>query len=266
MRGLIDQLSDRDITTLTDVSGLSREELVDRGRRKPWQLAELLAEDDVVDAILDRHAHPSNAVSPTLLFAVLVAVTVADLLEATYVHDWVGPSARLPVFDVEPLQEFVGDLSRVSFLAGLLASFATPAPPPVPADPFDLESMAAWLDQVDEADRAIILRRLGDLALFMTGVFPDRTGARPLRPLDAERFGRSIGMTSDEILAMCDPASLAPGLGALESLGRRWYAASDSTEPVVRDIAGRFTAARRVLNHLTDTHLYRLDLAWPVAG
>ena len=266
MRGLIDQLSVRDITTLCDVVGMSREELVDIARRKPWHFAEMLADASVVDSILDRRSHPSRAVSPALLFGVLVAVTVADLADATYVNDWVGPSSRLPVFDVEPLQEFIGDLGRITFLTSLLASFATPSPPPVPANPFDLQSMAAWLDQVNEPDRARILRRLGDLALFMTGVFPDRTGSRPLRPVDAERFGRSIGMTSDEILALCDPVSLAPGLNALEALGRRWYEASDSGERVVLDIAGRFTAARRVLNHLADTHLYRLDLAWPAAG
>ncbi len=264
MRGLIDQLTERDITTLVDVIGISREELIDTGSTKPWRLVEYLADDTVRDAILDRRAHPANAVSPTLLFAVLVSTTTAELLSAKYVNDWVGPSARLPVFDVETLQDFVSDLRRMAFLARLLASFAMPTPPPVPADPFDVRSLAAWLDQAEPGDRTIILRRLGDLALFLTGVFPDRTGSRPLRPVDAERLGTSIGMSSDEILSLCDPASPSPGLDAFEILGSRWYEASGG--PEVRDVATRFRAARRVLNHLTDTHLYQLELPFPLAG
>jgi len=267
MRGLIDQLTDRDLTTLADVAGMSREELVELGTHKPWRLRELLAEDEVRDAILNRQGHPANAVSPMLLFGVLLASTAADLMAAKYVHDWVGPSSRLPVWDVEPLQDFVSDLGRVGFLTRLLASFATPTPPPVPANPFDLRSMVAWLDQVEPADRTLILRRLGDLALFLSGVFPDRTGSHPLRPIDAQRLGSSIGMTSDQILALCDSASLSPGLDALETLGSRWYeASSDGSEVVVRDIANRFRQARRVLNQLADSHLYRLDLSWPAAG
>ncbi len=266
MRGLIDQLTEQDLSTLADVIGIPAEEIVKLGRRKPWRLMEYLAEESICEAILDRHTHPANAVSPTLLFAVLVSVTADELLDASYVNDWVGPRSRLPVFDVETLQDFVSDPVRVGFLARLLASFAAPEPPPVPANPFDVYSLVQWLDQVEGHDRFLLLRRLGDLALFMTGVFPDRTGSEPLRPLDAMRLGASIGMTSDEILALSDPASVAPGLDALELLGKRWYEASGSSEVVVLDIAQRFRAARRVLNHLTDTYLYKVEVGWPRAG
>jgi hypothetical protein len=157
----------------------------------------------------------------------------------------------------------------MAFLATLLSSFAVPEPPPVPAGSFDLHGLALWIDQVLPRDRITLLRRLGDLSLFLTGVFPDHTGSRPLRPVDAERLGRTIGMTADEMLVLCDRSVLTPGLDALESLGSRWYGAAvegGGLPPVVGDVAARFRSARRVLNHVADRYLYRLDTGWTVAA
>jgi len=269
MASYLDSLSERDVATLAAIVGSDPVELSADLRRRPWSIHDLLARDDVFEAVLDRSAHPADVVSPFLLFAVLVHQVAGELRDATFVNDWSGPRSRLPVFDVEPLREFVEDAGRTSFLAKLLTSFALPDPSPVPTDPFDLAGMAAWVDQAMPADRTVLLRRMGDLALFLTGVFPDRTGSAPLLPVDAERFGRTVQMSSDEVLSLCDRARIAPGLDALEALGSRWYTASVSeggSPPVVADVAHRFRAARRVLNHLTDRHLYRLQPNWNTAA
>jgi hypothetical protein len=269
MTSYLDGLTERDIATLAGIAGADPAELVADLRRRPWRIHDLLSDAEIFDSILDRRDHPVRAVSPFLLFAVLVHRVADELREATYVNDWSGPRSRLPVFDVEPLREFIEDSGRMFFLARLLNSFALPAPPPVPADPFDLHQMAMWLDQVMPGDRAVLLRRLGDLALFLTGIFPDRTASSPLRPVDAERLGRTVQMTSDEVLRLCDAASVAPGLDALESLGSRWYETAVSeggAPPLVSDVATRFRAARRVLNHLTDHHLYKLEPSWGSAA
>ncbi|GIU92546.1 MAG: hypothetical protein KatS3mg011_1452 [Acidimicrobiia bacterium] len=265
----------RDLDLLAGLAGTDRAGLVEELRRRPWAIHDLLAHPDLFDRLFDPEAELSDVVSPFFLFAVVVHRVAAELREVTYVNDWSGPRSRLPVFDVGPLREFVDDPARVFFLAGLLASFAVPERPPVPVrGPLDLEGLAAWLDQVMPADRVVLLRRLGDLALFLAGVFPDRTGSRPLRPLDAERLGRTVGMSAEEILALCDPTRPAPGLEALESLGARWYeaaaaaavAANTRIPPIIGDVAARFSAARRVLNHLTDRYLYRLEPRWNTAA
>ena len=263
-----DGLTERDIGTLAGIMGSTVEELADDLRRRPWAVHDIMSDPKVFDTVMERTSHPAEVVSPFLLFAILVHRSAADLRDATYINDWSGPRTRLPVFDVDPLREFLADPGRTLFLARLLASFAVPEPPPVPADPFDLDQLALWLDQVMPGDRTALLRRLGDLSLFLTGVFPDRTGARPLRPVDAERLGRTVGMSADEILTLCDPARLAPGLDALESLGSRWYGAAvtGGGPPLLGDIAARFQAARRVLNHLADRHLYELQPGWNVAA
>jgi hypothetical protein len=111
--------------------------------------------------------------------------------------------------------------------------------------------------------------RLGDLSLFMSGVFPDSTGPRTLPPTEAERLGGTLDMTSDEILDLIDGGSVSPGLDALESLGSRWYESAvdaGSAPPVVADVATRFRAARRVLNHVSDRFLYEIDFNWNEAA
>jgi hypothetical protein len=167
------------------------------------------------------------------------------------------------------LQEFVEDPGRMFFLVGLLASFAAPRPAPVPADPMDLDDMARWFTQALPSDQATLLRRMGDLSLFRAGVFPDATGPRALGPVQAERLGGTVDMTAEEILGLCDWASLSPGIDAMESLGSRWYAGAveaGSAPPVVGDVASRFRSARRVLNHISDNYLYEVDFHWNLAA
>ncbi len=259
-------LTERDLQTLAGVVGVSRDELVEGLRTRPWTVHDLLSRDDVLSAALDRHAHPSKVVSPFLLFAVLAHAAAAELREASYFPDWVGNRSRLPVFDVEAIHEFVEDARRLMFLGGLMASYVLPQIPPVPADPLDLQSLASWVDQAMPADRVILFRQLGDLALFLSGVFPDRTGPRPLDAPSAEKLGGTVNMSPSEILALCDGASLAPGIEALETLGARWYDAAaieDRTTPaIITDVAQRFRSARRVLNHVSDRWLNDVDLSW----
>ena len=269
MTSYLEGLTGRDLGTLSAIAGVEADILATELRRRPWWIHDLLGRADVFEKVLDRHAHPSDVVSPFLLFAVLMHKTAEDLREATYVNEWVGPESRMPLFDVLPLQEFVEDPGRTCYLTRLLSSFAVPESPSVPAGPFDLHGLALWLDQVLPGDRVTLLRRLGDLSLFLTGVLPDHTGRRPLRPVEAERLGRTVGMNADEMLTLCDRGSLSFGLDALESLGSRWYGAALSgggTPQVVGDVATRFRSARRVLNHLADRYLHRIEPGWKMAA
>lgn len=269
MASYLDGLGERDLRTLAAITAGDAEELTEELRLRPWVIHDLLADDDVVSGVMGRHAHPANLVSPFLLFAVMVHSAASELRAATFVNDWTGPRSRLPVFDVEPLQEFIEDPARVFFLIRLLESFAVPVPAPVPADPFDLAALALWVDDALPSQRASLMCRLGDLSLFMTGVLPDATGPRALGPLEAERLGGTVDMSADEVLELCDLGSISPGLDALESLGTRWYESAcdaGSAPLVTNDVAKRFRSARRVLNHVSDQYLYDLNLPWGSAA
>jgi hypothetical protein len=170
------------------------------------------------------------------------------------------------VFDVEPLLEFADAPGRLRFTAELLAGFAVPAKAPVPVDRLDLGGLVDWLSAVEPADQIVLLRQLGDLALFQAGVFPDSTGATTLSAEQAEHLGRSVQMTDDELEHLVDQGSSTPGLDALEMLSSAWYRAaadgSPSTPVLVRDMAHRIRAARRFLNYVADHYLYRVQSNW----
>lgn len=238
--------------------------------KRPWAIFDILSEPDLVRAVMVPSSSLLDTPQPFALFAVIVRLAADELLQSTYVNDWIGPRSRLPVFDVEPIQEFVCAPGRVLFVARLLTSMVAPTSLPSPIPTTDPWELVEWLSAVDDADRVLLLRRLGDLSLFLAGVQADAHGDDVISPDRAERVGRSLGMTSDEILDLVDPGSASPGLDALESLGARWYQEARRTEPrtppVVGDVAQRIHAARRFLTHLTDTYLAPFESCWQVAA
>lgn len=259
-------LHETDIVALAHALGTDGESLRGELERGPRHLNEILRRPEVVDSILHGTDAENLGVSPRLLFAVLVHCSADELASSEWVDEWVGPGCRLPVFDVEPLLEFVDAPGRLLFTAELLAGFAVPAEAPIPVDRLDLDELADWLRAVEPADQIVLLRQLGDLALFQAGVFPDSTGATTLSPAQAERLGRSVNMTDEELDQLVDHGSSTPGLDALEVLSSAWYRAaaesSAATPVLLRDVAHRIRAARRFLNYVADRYLHQLQPMW----
>lgn len=270
MTRLRSELSDADLELLAELTGTVAPDLVRELSRRPWHANDLLRHDAVVEFVMEGDGINQLRVSPLLFFAVLVNRAAGDLASSDVVDDWVGSGCRLPVFDVEPLQEFTDAPGRLTFTTALLASFMMPRCSTVPADPYDLVDMAGWLDALDPENRPALLRQLGDAALFRAGVFPDNAGSSELQPYEVEQLGRSAGMSDDEIVELTDPASPTRGIDTLEGLGAAWYRAaadeSPSTPTVLRDVAHRIRSARRFLNYLSDRYLYRLQPTWNPLG
>ena len=222
--------------------------------------------------------------SPFLVFAVLVQHCAKELDRAAYIEEWVGPRKRLPVFDVDNLRHFLRDPVHRLFLAELLGSYTHVASGAVWVQgrkglrrqrfsELDPVRLASLLDVVPENERPGIYRRLGDLTLFLTGVFPDRSATWSLSPIDAARLKRA---GEGERRARNADASRSIGiedegsLSLLEQLGERWYrlacstAASPNTSAmqVVASVAERFGQARRILNFMADRHLFPLRSRW----
>jgi hypothetical protein len=254
-------------------------------RSRPGVIDALLARSDVFEAVFgtEKGADPFMRGSPFLVFAVAVHRCSEDLRQAAFVPEWLGPRQRVAVFDVEALRGFLAEPSRRFFLVELLASYTH-----VASGSFWVQTGRGWrrrrfseldpvrlaslLEVVPEPERVGIYRRLGDLALFLTGVFPDHTAVRALAPIDTTRLLRAARLATGAAEGSGFPSESAEPTGAvalLEHLGRRWYRLACETAPsptgamrVVGEVAERFGQARRILNLVTDRYLFVLRDRW----
>jgi len=221
-------------------------------------------------------------VSPFLTFAVAVHRSAAELASMDHVTERTGPRQRVPLFDAPALRDFLGSPARRFFLAELLGSFTRVASGRYRVrgggrmrtrrfSELDPVRLAGLLDGVPDAERPGVYRRLGDVCLFQSGVFPDYATLYGVGPAQVARLLRAARVPA----AQHDQLATIPAIDLLEQLGARWYRAACGLAPVrtarldvVAEVAGSFRQARRVLNHIADRYLFSTEHPWfaPPAG
>ena len=258
-------------------------------RRDPAAIAGLLGDPRVFEAVFgwpvsgggDQTGPPRPGqavpVSPFLTFAVAVHRSAIELASVGHVAERTGPRQRIPLFDAPALREFLGSPARKLFLAELLASFTRVASGRYRVrggggrtrtrrfSELDPVRLAGLLDGVPDAERPGVYRRLGDVSLFLAGVFPDYATLYGVGPASVARLLRAAQVPAAEQ----ERLATVPAIELLEQLGARWYRAAYGLAPVrtarldvVADVAGRFQQARRVLNHIADRYLFTADHPW----
>jgi hypothetical protein len=296
--GYADHLTDADLGLLAKAADQPTAQAAPWLRAHPEQILELVGDPRMFQAVFGappgatQPARPAGAsamaalASPFLIFAVAVHEAASELATMDHVPERSAQRLRVPLFDAPQLRDFLGSAARRLFLAELLASFTRNAaayrPPPNgrpgtrQARPrriseLDLVRMAGLLGTVPEAERAGVCRRLGDVALFLTGVFPDYAAAHALGPVSAARLLRAAQVPARQHDQLAD----APAIDLFEHLGAQWYRAAWGLAPartarlaVVAEVAERFRQARRVLNHIADRCLFPQGNPWfaPPAG
>jgi hypothetical protein len=248
-------------------------------RSEPATLLRLLEHPGVWRAVLGPDdtapGRPASA-SPFLVFAVFVQRATAELASMDYVPERTGLHQRVPLFDAPALRDFLGEPARRLFLAELLASFTRVASGRYRVraggrtrtrrfSELDPVRLAGLLDAVPRAERPGVYRRLGDVTLFLTGVFPDYASAHALGPVNAARLLRAAQLPA----AQQERLAATPAIELLEHLGARWYRAARDLAPVatarlavVGEVADQFRQARRVLNHVADRYLFAPGNPW----
>jgi len=266
----LEQLSDSDLQLLSSATD-ARVDV----RRDPARLEGLIDNPATFRQLFSVPGRdPLLQATPFLIFAVLIHRVVRDLGQASFVQEWVGPRQRVPVFDTAGLRDFASDPLRRFFLVQLLASYTNVASGSMlvktsrgwrrrrfsELDPMRLIELA---ELVPEPERPSVYRRLGDLSLFLTGIFPDYAAERLVA--ERERRGLERALTP----ADREQAESHDGIWLLEQLGRRAYRiaqqGADRSAPlaiVLAAVSENFAAARRVLNVLTDRYLYPMRRQW----
>jgi hypothetical protein len=293
-RAYLQHLSPRDLDLL--VGGAAAGAPPDLARhlaRLPEGLDGRLGDPSVFDALFGPPGkeEPLVGASPFLAFAVAVHRCAQELASMSYVTEWLGPGRHAPVFDVAQLRSFLDVRRNRFFLAELLHSYTHVASGSVFVrtrrglrrqrfSELDPVRLAGLLDVVSETERPGVLRRLGDLALFLTGVFPDYVSRRGFAPIEEGRLLRAGGMPGGG--ADRRPGAGAPGpaiaeaagpggaVGLLELLGMRWYRAAFLLLPrpvpedvaVIGDLPAHFGQARRILGLVTERFLFHQRDRW----
>jgi hypothetical protein len=246
-------------------------------RREPALVLDVLARPATSTTLLnlaaDRTRGGFSFVSPFLVFVAAVHRTAADLAGTSYAPERAAPRLRVPVFDAAQLAEYLADPWHRLFLAELLASFArTSSGVIVTRTPrglrrrrwndLDLSRLAGLLEAVPHAQRPGVWRRLGDLALFHAGVFPDAVARTAPAPAEAIRLAQRTGLRTA-------PDAVRTGAELLEWFGAGWYGlAAQHSQGLtaatahLRDTAEHIHQARRVLNTVTDRYLFPVTTDW----
>jgi hypothetical protein len=271
----LEHLSPGDLRLLAEFADTDAAELASR----PRAIEGLVADPRLHRRLFERGPEPFLVASTFLVFAVLIERCAAELRESPFILDRTAVGGRLPVFDAHELSDFLEDGSHRLFLAELLASFTRTASGVVyrrdgrgvrthrfsELDPIRL---AGLLEVVEESMHPGIYRRLGDCALFLTGVFPDHSTSWLSKPLNSERLHRAAHSVRR---ANRSPTPRSGGgLALLQHLGEASYELAYVTAPsprthslqVVARVARRFDQARRVLDYLADRYLSPVRLRW----
>jgi hypothetical protein len=277
-------LSERDLTVLGRVSGhRATEDAAAWFRNEPARIVAALDTRASFDSMFDTAPEPTlETVSPLLVFAVLVHRAANEIGEHAHIPERFGTRLLVPVFDGERLALFAAAPATRLLLVELLGSYTRVSSGPQwersrgrwqrrrfsEMNPAQMARLAASLP-FDE--RAGVYRRLGDLALFSNGVFPDHAARQKVSPIDLERILRSVpdGARIDlgRLLGTGPVDSEGPLLAAL---GPHWYRLASKLVPIpsmsaqLADLADHFDQARRFLNFVTDRYLWnRRDWLFP---
>ncbi len=271
-----EHLSDADLALLARATG---------EEPRPRRLDALLGRREVFEALFrSRDRDPFLQATPFLVFAVLVYRSAQELAEAAFIQEWVRPRERVPVFDVAALRDFLNDPGRRYFLAEVLASYTRVSSGSVWVrtrrgwrrrrySELSPVGLAQLLEVVPQAERPAVYRRLGDLALFLSGVFPDYAGGHLLREIDVRRLIRTLERDRGWMTPVEPPSpttALESPIWLFEWMGRRAYRLAwragrqpeGAASSVLEDVGQRFGQARRILNFLTDRHLFLRREQW----
>jgi hypothetical protein len=215
--------------------------------------------DDLLEPMLDdpklaeRLVHEPETfvrVSPYLLFAVLLRRVRRDLEGRSFVVQRAADGKSIPVFAAPQAMQLLGDSNLRDYLTEMLCSFVRVnnrllrwkergAWRKRKFNDADLDDLMALCRLVEPSLKPRLYKRIADLALFLTGIFPDHASFEVRRP------------RSQDWRVVPD----------YEREGRHFYSAA-AREPqppwpasVFAKLADQFALVREVLNLLSDRYL-----------
>ncbi len=200
--------------------------------------------------------------SPALYFEILLRNASRDMEASTHTMERTGRQ-NIPIFDTDEVVGLLGQPQVLDYLAHMLASFTRIQSYVIPIrvrrgvrrrvryNDMDIDSLKRFATVADDEQRFGLYKRIADVCLYVTGVFPDFAlrdyrypASGQVRPQTSGRVRRSIEEYEEE--------------------GRRFYRLAEE-HPVARSLnlsdtfgllRHHFIAARKPLSFIASNYLH----------
>jgi hypothetical protein len=247
-------LSSADLKFLVETVATRRrdhEHIMELVRDKEDLLDSMLDDPKLVERLLNE-AEALVRISPFLLFTILLRRVRRDLEHEAFVYEVGTRGQRIPVFEAPKVAALLAAQEIRDYLAEMLACFTRTNSSVLwwqehgtwrrrRISDLDMDDMMLVCRLAEPRWKQVLFKRIADIALFLSGIYPDHASlfiARPRTSFAAKRT-----------------------LVDYEQEGQRFYGlAARHTDdsalgPACRSLSEQFTLARRALNTLSDRYL-----------
>ena len=252
------------VTTIVD-KRQDYDHICDLLKDKP-DLVEIMLDDEKLFWRVHDDEEIIMEISPFLLFSILLLQAKRELQNQIYTMEIISHRERIPVFDAGNTVKLLHNKNVSAYLARMLASFTRVDSTTVVyrARGLTYQRQFSELDFDDVLELAALVelpyrydfyKRLADISLFITGIFPECLRSTP--DTKGSIPARFVGHGQRN-------------LHNYEEEGRRYYdlastydeAREQGLDHVLSYIAEKFTTARKPLNYLADNYLYKFRNKW----
>jgi hypothetical protein len=247
-------LTESDLRFLVETVATSRRDydrVMDLVRGKE-DLLEPMLEDPKLTERLFREEEALVRISPHLLFSVLLRRLRKELDKEAYILDVDARGKRIPIFEGPAVAQMLSDKKVRDYLAEMLSSFTRTNNGIIywkergtwhkrRFSDIDMDDMIELARIIDPEMQPALYKRIADIALFISGIFPERAtlfAARRKTMYSAERTLEDYEQTGRRFYSVA----------ALETDQAQW-------KPVLETLAEKFTLARLALNSLSERYI-----------
>ncbi len=214
------------------------------------------------DLLFDRVAQDASLfvqVSPYLYFELLLRRAIRDIERESYTLERIGYRTVVPVFDGRKVLEVLARDALRDYLVELLVSFIRINNITVyirrgrgvyfkkTLSDFDLDLLAELSERVEEPYRFLFLKRAGDIALFVSGIFPEQIFGELHTSFARRTWLRNFRGKGEEL----EEKGIELYRRASESVTAREY----QLDTLLLYIAENFRFTKKPLNVMTDRYL-----------
>jgi hypothetical protein len=248
------RLNEIDLRFLIETVATERrdyEHIANLVRDKEDLLDSMLEDPKLLDRLL-KEEESLIRVSPYLLFSVSLRHVRRDLGKHGYILEIDSKGKRIPVFEAPAVVELLSDKQLLNYLAEMLTFFARTNSGVVYWEEhgtwhkqrfsdIDIDDMIQLARIIDPEMRPALYKRIADVALFLSGIFPDHLTVFASRHKSVFAARRTLKDYEQE--------------------GKRffWLAWQELDDihwrPALQLLSEKFTIARWALNTLSDRYL-----------